>query len=121
EIQRVLMNLALNARDAIKDDGVIVFETLNCPEKSNIETISGTSTLDSSFLCVRVSDTGHGIPEEIASRIFEPFFSTKDQGEGSGLGLSAVYGSLIEHQGYINLESNSEKGTVFSLYYPLAL
>lgn len=120
EIQRVLMNLALNARDAIQGEGILKYSTVNLAGGTQIETLTGPVRLETDFFYIRVSDTGSGIPADIINHVFEPFFSTKDLGQGSGLGLSAVYGSLLEHHGYIHLESAEGKGTVFSLYYPLA-
>ncbi len=120
EIQRVLMNLALNARDAMPGGGNLSFTTENRNRGEIIITFGGEVELENDFLLMRVSDTGSGIPESSFERIFEPFYTTKEIGQGSGLGLSAVYGSILEHQGFINVESRMGEGTVFFLYYPLA-
>ena len=119
EIQRVLMNLALNARDAMPDGGTLRFVTGNIDGGSRIETLGGEVELEQDFFSIVISDTGSGINEDLFSRIFEPFFTTKEIGRGSGLGLSAVYGSILEHQGFINVDSKVGKGTEFSLYFPL--
>jgi PAS domain S-box-containing protein len=114
QIQQALLNLFLNARDAMPDKGIITVSTA-----LGVETAlpSGAPAgLRGPFVEIRVSDTGHGIPTEIQDRIFEPFFTTKDN--GTGLGLSVVYGVLQNHGGHISLESTVGGGTTFSLFLP---
>ena len=67
-----------------------------------------------------VSDTGIGIPKEILDKIYEPFFTTKERGKGTGLGLSMVYGVVKEHKGYISVQSEQNRGTLFTIYLPAA-
>ena len=72
------------------------------------------------FICLTIEDSGTGISAEVMPRIFEPFFSTKFPGEGSGLGLSVVYGIVQEHQGFIHVHSQPGKGSVFQLFFPVS-
>jgi two-component system cell cycle sensor histidine kinase/response regulator CckA len=118
QIQQVLLNLAINARDAMSDGGTLVLEV-------------NTATLDGSDLSLQpglpagtyarvlVSDTGQGIPADVAEHIFEPFYTTKPRGKGTGLGLSTVYGIVTEAGGSIALYSEPGIGTTFRIYLPL--
>jgi len=78
-------------------------------------------TRPGSFVCLRVSDTGSGIPSDILPRLFEPFFTTKEAGKGTGLGLATVFGIVERHQGWINVESKVNHGTTFRVYLPRLL
>lgn len=117
QIFQVLMNLAINARDAMPKGGTLLFQTENVTVDETILR-SMPSLTTGPYIRLRVSDTGTGIPKDIQSKIFDPFFSTKETGKGTGLGLSMVYGILKEHQGAIGLYSEPNVGTVFSLYFP---
>jgi two-component system cell cycle sensor histidine kinase/response regulator CckA len=115
QIEQALLNLCVNARDAMPDGGRLMFKT---------QSVDGAAlqrcgaTLDGRYVCIEVSDTGMGMDESIRNRIFEPFFTTKDIGKGSGLGLSVVYGIVQNHGGFINVESKPASGTSFRLYFP---
>ncbi|MBB2948517.1 PAS domain S-box-containing protein [Actinoplanes lutulentus] len=118
QIQQVLLNLAINARDAMPDGGTLVLEV-------NTATLGGDE-MDMQpplpagvYARILVSDTGEGIPPEVAERIFEPFFTTKPHGKGTGLGLATVYGIVAEAGGGINLYSEQGIGTTFRIYLPL--
>jgi PAS domain S-box-containing protein len=104
-MQQVFMNLALNARDAMPDGGNITFRVL--------------STEQSGQVLIQVSDTGSGIPSGVLPHIFEPFYTTKPQGEGTGLGLSQVYGLIKQHDGSVEVSSEVGEGTTFSIQLPL--
>jgi len=119
EIQRLLMNLCLNSRDAMPEGGMIILRTKNIPQGSSVETLNGVYCLNSDFILLQIEDAGVGIDSDILPHIFEPFFTTKDLGQGSGLGLSAVYGSVLTHQGVMSIRTSEEEGTSFSLYFPL--
>ncbi len=106
-LQQVLINLCLNARDAITDSGVI-----------RIETHSITRN-DERFVEIRVSDTGCGIASEDISRVFDPFYSTKDVGKGAGLGLSMCYGIVSQHSGTMTVDSTVGIGSTFTIRLPL--
>jgi signal transduction histidine kinase len=103
QLELALLNLSLNARDAIVDKGTITFST-QC---------------DDHHVEINVTDTGHGIPEPIASKIFDPFFTTKDIGKGTGLGLSMVHSVMLQFEGDVYIKQTSPKGTTFTLSLPL--
>ena len=118
QIERILMNLVVNARDAM-------------PTGGTIEVRTGTLDLDTDFVkkhdfgkpgpyaFLSVKDTGTGMDENVRKRIFEPFFSTKGTGKGTGFGLSIVYDIVKDHNGYIAVESAPGKGSLFTIYIPL--
>lgn len=118
QIHQIVMNICTNAFHAMRETGgtltVILDEV----------TLSGTSEPGSpehepgEYLRLSVSDTGHGISEELRSRIFEPYFTTKSQGDGTGLGLATVHGIVENHHGWIDVESAPGKGSAFHIYFP---
>jgi PAS domain S-box-containing protein len=112
QIQQVLLNLALNARDAMPHGGDLRFET-------EVEEREASADAPSRQLVVRVSDTGTGMSKTVQARIFEPFFTTKPPGQGSGMGLSVVYGIVTRHGGGVSAQSEEGAGTVFRLALPL--
>ncbi len=117
-LQNAVMNLGINARDAMTDGGTIHFRTENTfLDEHYCSTHPGI--VPGEYIEIEVSDTGAGIPGEIINRIFEPFFTTKKFGQGTGLGLAAVYGTVKEHRGEINVYSESGLGTVFKIFLPL--
>ncbi|MBW4494943.1 MAG: PAS domain S-box protein [Oscillatoria princeps RMCB-10] len=117
QLHQVLMNLSVNARDAMPSGGTLricagnLLIDAHCAQM-NIEARVGPYTV------IRVSDTGTGICPEIQERIFEPFFTTKELGKGTGLGLSTVVGIVRSHGGFIKLHSQSGRGTEFQVYLP---
>ena len=115
QLQQVLMNLCVNARDAMPDGGTLTFST---------EVVEGavlrkrfSEAREQQYVCVSVSDTGTGMDEATRNRIFEPFFTIKGEGKGTGLGLAVVYGVLRSHHGFIDVESEISLGTTFRLYF----
>ncbi|GAB2584659.1 hypothetical protein Aab01nite_53890 [Paractinoplanes abujensis] len=118
QIQQVLLNLAINARDAMPEGGTLVME-------------AGIATLDGDEINMQpplpagtysrllVSDTGHGMSADTAARVFEPFYTTKPRGKGTGLGLATVYGIVTQAGGSINIYSEPDLGTTFRIYLPL--
>ncbi len=118
KIEQVLLNLAINAQDAIEGNGAITIETGQvlvddeyARQHPGIE--SGR------YAMLQFSDTGRGMEEATLKHIYEPFFTTKQVGHGTGLGLANVYGIVKQHSGYIEARSKVGKGTVFNLYFPL--
>lgn len=117
QMEQVLLNLVVNARDAMTDGGTITvsvrFETLD--ESTRVTTGELTP---GNWVVLKVRDTGHGIPEADQSRIFEPFYSTKSIGKGTGLGLATVYGIVRQLEGHIHVDSEVDSGTQFLVYLP---
>lgn len=107
-LEQIIMNLAANAKDAMPDGGCLVIATETVPSAGETGSRSPLDTL-----VIEVRDTGEGIPQEIVSRIFDPYFTTKDPGKGTGLGLSIVYGILQDIGGRIDVESRVGQGTRF--------
>jgi signal transduction histidine kinase/CheY-like chemotaxis protein len=118
QIEQIVMNLAINARDAMPEGGKINISTGFCViEGSNRSEYPYMN--EGSYVCLRFSDTGCGIPKSVLDHIFEPFFTTKESGHGTGLGLATVYSIIKQHRGYVVVESELNKGTEFILYFPL--
>jgi PAS domain S-box-containing protein len=119
QVQQVLMNLCVNARDAMEDGGQIDISAYSA-EFSEEAAHRNIDAKPGRYVCLEVSDTGTGIPEEAIDKIFEPFFSTKAEGEGTGLGLSTAYSIVKSHNGFVDVESEAGEGTTFRVYLPVA-
>jgi signal transduction histidine kinase/ActR/RegA family two-component response regulator len=117
QFERVIINLVVNARDAIKENGEIIISTSN-KQFDKPMTIGHETIPSGSYILVEVADNGGGISPENVSKIFDPFFSTKEIGSGTGLGLSTVYGIIKQTDGYIFADSIPHKGTKFSIFLP---
>lgn len=119
QIEQVISNLATNANDAIGNSGEITFETKNCIiHDQNVADYPGSKT--GKFVQLNVRDTGCGMAPDVLARVFEPFFSTKQVGAGTGLGLAVVHGVVIRAGGQISVSSELGKGTSFSILLPAA-
>jgi len=119
QIHQVLLNLCINARDAMPGKGTLTLRAANCRlDEAAARTLEGASA--GNWLKLEVSDTGTGIPPEVLAHIWEPFFTTKAPGKGTGLGLSTVRGIVERHLGFINVQTQPGRGTTFSLYLPTA-
>lgn len=125
QLEQVIINLAVNGRDAMNNGGTltirssdVTISSSNRPHRNMISPAAEDSIADGKYVLVEVEDTGCGIPRELIQQIFEPFFSTKEVGSGTGLGLSTVYGIVKQTGGYIYVSSQTGKGTTFSIYFP---
>ncbi|MFH1080268.1 MAG: PAS domain S-box protein [Pseudomonadota bacterium] len=117
QLGQVFMNLSVNARDAMPEGGILQIRTENVIVEEKIVR-HGMELNPGYFVLLRVSDTGHGMSQETLAHIFEPFYSTKEAGQGTGLGLAVVYGIVANHGGHICCESEPERGTTFNIYFP---
>jgi signal transduction histidine kinase len=108
QLENAILNVAINARDAMPGGGKLTIET-------------GNAYLDGQYVMVALSDTGTGMPPEVAARVFDPFFTTKPTGKGTGLGLSQVYGFVKQSRGHVKIYSEIGEGTTVKIYLPRAL
>ena len=121
QMHQVIMNLATNAGHAMQKDGGVLEVTLANVELDDLSAEKHLDLAAGSYLRLTVSDTGHGMTAEIMERIFDPYFTTKDTGEGTGLGLSVAHGIVKTHGGTITVYSEPGEGTIFHVYLPLIL
>jgi len=117
QIDQILANLLVNAKDAISRSGKITIETANVV-LDGAYCINHLGSRAGEYVLLAVSDNGCGIEKEVLANIFDPFFTTKDVGKGTGLGLATVYGIVKQNDGYINIYSELNKGTTVKLYLP---
>jgi two-component system cell cycle sensor histidine kinase/response regulator CckA len=123
QLEQVIVNLAVNARDAIiaRDPvggGTLTLQTFAVPAE-DVRRMSSDVLPIGDYTAMKVTDTGTGIPQHLLGKIFEPFFTTKEVGKGTGLGLSTVYGIVKQSGGFIFAESQVRKGTTFTIYLPV--
>jgi PAS domain S-box-containing protein len=119
QVQQVLMNLCVNARDAMPDGGTLTIRA----ENTTLDEEDARKNIDAEpgeYVCLAVSDTGVGMSDEVIDKIFEPFYTTKPEGEGTGLGLSTAYSIIKGHDGFIDVSSTKGKGTTFRIFLPVA-
>ncbi len=116
-LEQVILNLAVNGRDAMPNGGLLTIKTSVVELKRNSGVLPG-SIAPGEFVRIDIKDTGKGIPAEDLPHIFEPFFTTKAIGKGTGLGLATVFGIMDQHQGWLDVESEVGKGTVFTVWIP---
>lgn len=116
-IEQIIMNLAVNTRDALPRGGQLSIGT-SVVEIGESHVLANQEARPGRFVCLRFSDNGSGISPEILPRIFEPFFTTKEIGKGTGLGLATVYGIVKQHQGWIEVLTRLNEGTTFRVYLP---
>jgi two-component system, cell cycle sensor histidine kinase and response regulator CckA len=119
-IQQVLINLAVNARDAMPDGGTLVIEATIADLDENQTGLRPALRHPGRYVRLLVSDTGTGMSKDVAARIFEPFYTTKPTGKGTGLGLATVYGIVTDAGGSLNVYSEPHLGTTFRAYFPVA-
>jgi signal transduction histidine kinase len=119
QLSTAILNLALNARDAMPNGGKLTLETKNVLLDENYAGMN-SEVSPGNYVMIAVSDTGAGIPSSLLDKVIEPFFTTKDVGKGSGLGLSMVYGFVKQSNGHIKIYSEEGHGTTVKLYLPRA-
>lgn len=119
-LQNAILNLGVNARDAMSGGGVITFASANVELDSAYCGSSPFAIIPGHYIEISVSDTGAGMTEEVIQHAFEPFFTTKEVGKGTGLGLAAVYGTITDHHGCVTIYSEPGIGTIFKLYLPVS-
>ncbi len=119
QLQNALLNMGLNARDAMTDGGTLTYSTEKVVLDRDFFSNRFYSLTHGEYMQIKVRDTGSGMSEEVQQRIFEPFFTTKERGKGTGMGLAAVYGTVKNHLGAIELESGKGEGSCFTIYLPL--
>jgi PAS domain S-box-containing protein len=119
QIHQVLMNICINARDAMPTGGTLSLKAENLAVDENYARMNSEATAGN-YVLLTISDTGMGMPPEVVKRIFDPFFTTKDIGKGTGLGLATTMTIVKSHGGFINVYSEPNKGTRFSIYLPSA-
>lgn len=117
QFEQVIVNLIVNARDAMPDGGKILLRTRNI-DAAGCGEFNENSLVPADYVAVEVKDFGHGIAPEVKDKIFEPFFTTKEVGKGTGLGLSMVYGIVKQTGGYVFCESAVGEGTMFTILLP---
>jgi PAS domain S-box-containing protein len=118
QIEQVLVNLAVNARDAMSDGGTLSIDTANVA--IDAEAVAAGSPLRAGrYVRLRISDTGTGMSNEVIEHVFEPFYTTKRDGNGTGLGLATVYGIVVQAEGTIDIRSQPGVGTTFRMMFPV--
>ncbi|HVU53306.1 MAG TPA: ATP-binding protein [Polyangia bacterium] len=119
QLESAILNLAVNARDAMPDGGTLTLRTSRLSRREALEAGVPESPAAEEWIRVDVVDTGTGIRPDVIGRLFEPFFTTKEEGRGTGMGLAAVYGAVQAHQGIVLVDSTPGQGSTFSLMLPL--
>ncbi|HBC87511.1 MAG TPA: hybrid sensor histidine kinase/response regulator [Lentisphaeria bacterium] len=118
QVEQVILNLTVNAQDAMLKGGMLKIKIENTILASD-DVKEYPDVMPGNYVCMSISDTGHGMDKAVMEHLFEPFFTTKQMGKGTGLGLSMVYGIVKQHQGHLQVVSELGKGTTFRIYLPI--
>ena len=118
QLESAILNLAINARDAMSDGGRLTVETANAHLDDAYARAQGDEILAGQYVAISVTDTGTGMPPDVIAKAFDPFFTTKPIGQGTGLGLSMLYGFVKQSEGHVRIYSELNEGTTFKLYLP---
>jgi len=118
QLESMIVNMILNSKDAIKDYGIIKIGTTDTVILSEMALSHGEIIQPGRYIKIYIEDNGSGIDEDILQKIFEPYFSTKNKSNGTGLGLSVVFGTVKSHTGYLNVTSSPGHGTRFEIFIP---
>lgn len=120
QLHQALLNMLINARDAIEGNGSIRVSTFSRQFEIDVR-VGDQAIKPGRYICIQITDSGSGIPDDIRDKIFDPFFSTKKKTEGTGLGLASVYGIILRAGGFIDVDSTPGKGTTFKIFIPEAV
>jgi len=120
QLENVILNLAINARDAMADGGRVIMTTRN-QELGPSFTARNPEVLQGDYVVISVNDNGSGMSPEVVDRAFDPFYTTKEFGKGSGLGLSMVFGFVKQSNGHIDIQNRENSGTTITLYLPRSM
>src|SRR5207249_5254950 len=118
QVEQVIVNLAVNARDAMEKGGRLILETAHVDVPAGAD-VRRNALAPGSYVMLRVTDTGCGMTADVQAHVFEPFFTTKQPGKGTGLGLSTVYGIVKQSGGTILVDSAPGSGTTFRIFLPV--
>ena len=119
QIHQIVMNLCVNARDAMPDGGQLTISLTRRTVPSGLTAVMGDNPAAGDYVVLSVRDNGTGIPAHILPKLFDPFFSTKPKGKGTGLGLATVIRLVRRHKGFVTLETTLGQGTCFHCHFPI--
>lgn len=117
QLEQVIMNLIVNSRDAMPDGGLLSISTENAAINGDSEVYAKFNIPDGDYVLLKVADTGSGMTDDVLQHIFEPFYTTKPEGKGTGLGLATVYGIIRQNAGHIHVDSRPGAGTIFYIFF----